>query len=278
MREACLVVLHGESIGRRIPLPGATTLLVGRSLQSDVQFSEESVSRHHARIEPLPRPGTLDGWQVVDLGSTNGTLVNDRPVKSAELHHGDQIQVGRNYLKFLDSGHVESAYHEEIYRLVTTDGLTNLANRRAFEEALAREFSRSTRYTRPLSVVIFDIDHFKKLNDTYGHLAGDAALRQLANILRGNIRRDDLASRMGGEEFALLLPEIDHPGSLVAAEKLRRLVDEHGFEYDGAAMPLTLSAGAATRQPTDHDATDLLRRADERLYDAKRAGRNRVRA
>src|SRR5581483_3749757 len=133
-------------------------------------------------------------------------------------------------------------------------------------------------YGRPLSVLLFDIDLFKQLNDTHGHLAGDAALRQLAGILRANIRRDDLASRLGGEEFAVLLPEIDQTGAITTAEKLRRLVSDHSFEYDGAAMPMTLSAGAATRAPTDHDATDLLRRADEHLYEAKRAGRNRVRA
>ena len=276
VREACLVVMYGESIGRRISL-SAAPLCIGRSAESDLQFEEESVSRNHCRIDPTLGPaGVPEAWSVADLGSTNGTYVNDRGVESAVLNHGDHLQIGRNILKFLVSGHIESAYHEEIYRLVTTDGLTNLPNRRAFEDAMQREFSRSTRYTRPLSLLVIDIDHFKKINDVHGHLAGDAALRQFATLLKANLRRDDVAGRMGGEEFAVLLPEIDDVGAKLTAEKLRQLTSRHRFEFEEAVMPLTVSIGVATRTPSDQEPMEIYRRGDELLFTAKRAGRNRV--
>jgi diguanylate cyclase (GGDEF)-like protein len=276
VREACLVVMYGESIGRRISL-GAGPLTIGRSTESDLQFEEESVSRNHCRIDPtIGASGVPEAWSISDLHSTNGTYVNDRGVESAVLNHGDHLQIGRNILKFLVSGHIESAYHEEIYRLVTTDGLTNLPNRRAFEDAMQREFSRSTRYNRPLSLLVIDIDHFKKINDVHGHLAGDAALRQFATLLKVNLRRDDVAGRMGGEEFAVLLPEIDGVGAKITAEKLRQLTARHRFEFEGALMPLTVSLGVATRTAEDQDPMEIYRRADELLFTAKRAGRNRV--
>ncbi|MEZ4406506.1 MAG: GGDEF domain-containing protein [Polyangiales bacterium] len=273
-REACLVILYGENLGSRVALE-SSPVLVGRGSQCELRFDEECVSRTHCRIEPDPATG---GWRVVDLGSTNGTFVNDRSVQTAPLTHGDQLQIGRNICKFLDSGHIESAYHEEIYRVMTTDGLTRLANRRAFEESLQREFSRSTRYTRPLSVIVLDIDHFKRINDTYGHLAGDAALRQIAQSLASNLRRDDIAGRLGGEEFIVLLPEIDRAGAVATAEKLRRIIAARQFEFEGTIMQITVSAGVATRAVTDNDPIEMVRRADELLYAAKREGRNRVRS
>ena len=271
LEEACLVVLYGESIGRRVPLRDAP-LTVGRASDTDLQFEEEAVSRHHCRFEP--NGGSVDRWRVVDLGSTNGTYVNDRAVTNALLQHGDRVQIGRTICKFLASGHVEAAYYEEIYRLVTTDGLTGLANRRAFGEALAREVGRSARYGRPLSLVVLDIDHFKAINDTYGHLAGDAALRQLGAVLRANLRREDTVGRLGGEEFAVILPEIDLAGARLVADKVRRLVASQGFSYDGASMRITVSAGVVARAPSERDPEEIMRRGDALLYAAKRGGRN----
>ncbi len=276
VRAACLVVMYGESIGRRVTL-GTTAVTVGRAAECDVRFEEESVSRMHCRLDPsVGTNGAVESWWVTDLSSTNGTHVNDRPVDGAQLRHGDHVQVGRNILKFLESGHIESAYHEEIHRLMTTDGLTNLPNRRAFSDALARDYSRAVRYQRPLSILAIDLDHFKVLNDRHGHLAGDAALRQFAATMRANLRRDDIAGRMGGEEFAVLLPEIDAAGARAAAEKLRAVIARQRFEFDDATIAITISIGVASRDEHDRDAMDIYRRADERLYAAKRAGRNRV--
>ncbi|MEZ4392454.1 MAG: GGDEF domain-containing protein [Polyangiales bacterium] len=275
-QQACLVVLYGESIGRRIPL-GRDALTIGRAPSNELMLEEESVSRRHCEVQAV-----FDGheapqsWRVLDLESTNGTFVNDAPVEAHALRHGDQLQVGRTIMKFLVSGHIESAYHEEIYRLVTTDGLTGLANRRAFEDALGREYSRASRYGRPMSVLMIDVDHFKRVNDLHGHLAGDTALRHIGAILRGSIRRDDLAGRVGGEEFAVLLPEIEHFDALHVAEKLRACVAARRIVYEGVAIELTLSVGVATRGERDRHPEDLMRRADEGLYAAKRSGRDRV--
>lgn len=272
--EACLVVIYGAEIGRRITL-GQAALTIGRSSRCDLQLDEQSVSRQHTRIEPAH---DSQCYLISDLGSTNGTYVNDNPIKTATLRHGDQIQIGRFILKFLAGGHVESAYHEEIYRLMTTDGLTQLMNRRAFEEALAREIGRASRFDRPLCVCLLDVDRFKSINDTYGHLAGDAILRQLGALLRTNLRRDDIAGRLGGEEFGIILPEVDLNGGIVVAEKVRRIVEQHRFEFDGAQMPVTISLGVTAKRSGEGEAQELIRRADELLYAAKHAGRNCVRS
>jgi two-component system, cell cycle response regulator len=274
LNEACLVVLYGESIGRRIPLRDGA-IVIGRAAEADLQFEEEAISRKHCRIEPVS-VNNVEQWTVTDLQSTNGTFVNDRAITTATLQHGDRVQVGRTICKFLATGHVEAAYYEEIHRLVTSDGLTGLSNRRAFGEALAREFSRSARYRRPLSLLLLDIDFFKNINDTHGHLAGDMALRTLGQLLRGNLRREDIVGRIGGEEFAVILPEIDLDGARVVAEKIRNLVAENTFKYDEITMQFTVSIGVVIQRREDTDPDELLRRADELLYTAKRSGRNKV--
>ncbi|MBI5518176.1 MAG: GGDEF domain-containing protein [Deltaproteobacteria bacterium] len=273
-KPACLVVMHGLRLGYQHPLD-LRPVLIGRANTCDFQIDEESVSRQHARLDPSANG--LD-HTVRDLGSTNGTYVNDQPVTERLLAHGDRVQIGRTVLKYLAGGHIESVYLEEIHRLVTTDGLTNIGNRRAFDDALSRDLSRARRYDRPLSLLMVDIDHFKKVNDRYGHLAGDAVLRQLAVLLKNNLRRDDMVARYGGEEFGVILPEIDRAGAVVTADKLRRLVAIQQFQYDGVDIPLTVSVGVATRGPRDTDAQELVRRADELLYDAKTQGRNKVRS
>jgi diguanylate cyclase (GGDEF)-like protein len=269
--KACLVIIHGNAIGKRIEL-GVAPVIVGRSARADIQLDEESVSRQHARIELDPS----GGYRVFDLDSTNGTHVNDVARKQSPLQHGDQIQIGRSILKYLAGGHIESLYHEEVYRLMTTDALTRLVNRRAFEEALTQEISRAERHKHPLCVGILDIDKFKSINDTYGHLAGDSILRQVGTLLRGNVRRHDTAGRLGGEEFALLLPEINLDGGRTAAEKVRRVVEQNRFEFDGTHIPVTISIGVTERRLDAEDPKELIRRADEALYEAKRSGRNRV--
>ncbi|MFW6198143.1 MAG: diguanylate cyclase [Myxococcota bacterium] len=270
-REACLVIMYGEDLGRRIPL-GDQPIIMGRSTQADVQIDQESVSRSHCRIW---RDGNR--YRLEDLGSTNGTYVNDAlAANGTELRDGDQVKVGRTILKFIVGGNIEAQYHEEIYRLMTIDGLTQVHNKRYFDEMLEREVSRASRYDKTFSVILFDIDHFKHINDTHGHLAGDAILRQLGNVVRRRTRRDDTVARIGGEEFALLLPEADAEGASGVAEKLRQMIEETRFEFEGTVIPLTCSLGIAQWTREHDNAASLVKAADEKLYEAKRSGRNRV--
>jgi len=193
------------------------------------------------------------------------------------LADGDLIKIGRTIFKFLSGGNIERAYHEEIYRLTTIDGLTQIYNKRYFLESLEREIARSNRYRRDMSLVMFDIDHFKKVNDTFGHLAGDQVLKHLAITIKSKIRREDLFARYGGEEFAIVLPEIDGYNAHQFAEKVRRIVEATDFRFEQTKIDVTVSMGVATLDADTSDAAALIKRADERLYEAKGAGRNCVR-
>jgi diguanylate cyclase (GGDEF)-like protein len=267
---ACLVVIYGADLGRRIVLDG-TPIEIGRSVKCDVPIDQESVSRKHARL-------TFEGsrYKLTDLGSTNGSYVNDELCTERYLKDGDQLKIGRTILKFMTGDNIEAAYHEEIYRLMTFDGLTQVHNKRHFHETLDREVSRSARYERPMSLVVFDIDHFKKINDTHGHLAGDALLRQLASLVRARIRREDLLARVGGEEFAVLLPEIELAGAASFAEKIRKVIEGASFHFEDVTIGATSSFGVATLRPPYATGEQLYKAADGALYAAKQGGRNRV--
>lgn len=268
-REGCLVIIYGDDLGRRVPL-GSEPTVIGRSSKCDVQLDQESVSRNHARIQRQ-----RNHYVIRDLGSTNGTYVNDELVDEVVLRDGDQLKIGRTIFKFIVSGNMEAQYHEEIYRLMTVDGLTELHNKRYFNEAIEREASRSRRYERAFSLVLFDIDHFKRINDQYGHLAGDHVLRELARVVQERIRRDEIFARWGGEEFALILPETPLEGAYQLGEDLRARIEAHRFVFQGEHIPVTISGGAALLGEDDSSA-DLIKAADAKLYEAKRSGRNRI--
>jgi two-component system cell cycle response regulator len=269
-KEACLVVLYGDDLGKKFNLD-APSVLIGRSNKSDIQIDQESVSRNHAKIMNTGKSVILR-----DLGSTNGTYVNDELIDEYVLRDGDLIKIGRTIFKFLTGGNVENAYHEEIYRLTTIDGLTQIFNKRYFMEMLEREISRSHRYRRALSLIIFDIDHFKNINDTYGHLAGDAVLRHLAGVVKNNLRREDMLARYGGEEFAVILPEVELAAARLIADKIRKLVEGTRFRFEETDIPVTISLGIAACGEDLQEPTEFIKAADEKLYEAKQSGRNRA--
>lgn len=269
-KEACLVVIYGLDLGKKFNLD-RPSLIIGRSSKADIQIDQEAVSRNHCKII-----NTGKTIMLRDLGSTNGTYINDELVDEYVLRDGDFIKIGRCIFKFLSGSNIENAYHEEIYRLTTVDGLTQVYNKRYFMENLERELSRCQRYGRDLSLIIFDIDHFKHINDSYGHLAGDAVLKQLAELVKANIRREDFLARYGGEEFAIILPEIDHPSAMVMAEKVRKMVEEEKFRFEKITIPVTVSLGVITHEGSLGEALDFIKEADQNMYEAKRAGRNKV--
>jgi two-component system, cell cycle response regulator len=283
-RDACLVVINGLDLGRKYEFDQAS-MLIGRSSKTDIQIDEDSISRNHAML-------LNDGnnYVVRDLGSTNGTYVNDHQVAEHYLRDGDQIRVGRTIFKFLMGSNIESAYHEEIYRLTTQDSLTQIYNKRYFLENLEREMSRALRYQRRMAMIIFDIDFFKRVNDEYGHLTGDFVLKQLAGRVADHIRRNDIFARYGGEEFVVLLPEVEKEDAILLANKLRRIVEHDPFSFEQAVIPITVSMGVAdiseyvtvmTDAGIDTERSkprpdELIKIADDRLLEAKRSGRNCV--
>jgi two-component system cell cycle response regulator len=272
--DACLVLLHppGPEIGRRMPLV-KPSYLVGRESDVDLVIPRSSVSRSHARV-------TLDeegAWWVQDLGSTNGTFVNEERVVSRLLSDGDQVRFGDVIYKFLSGSNIESAYHEEIYRMTILDGLTGVHNKRYFLEFLERELAGAVRHGHPLTLVMFDVDHFKQVNDTRGHLAGDEVLKDLTARIKPRIRREDLFARYGGEEFACVLPSTALAGGVVFAEHLRSLIAEKPTTFEDTPISFTISCGVATvHNEGKIDAEALIKRADDNLFAAKRGGRNRV--
>jgi len=272
--EACLVHIYptGASMGCRYSL-GDGGIFLGRGDDNGIRINDTSVSRRHARIFSTP-----DGYFLNDLQSTNGSFVNDIPAHGpTPLADGNHVRVGNCIYKFLTGGNIELDYHEEIYRLTIIDALTEIHNRRYLVDFLDRELARSIRHERPLSVIMIDIDRFKMVNDTHGHLCGDFVLRELSQRVRDHVRREDLFARSGGEEFCMILVETGLPAALDVAERVRDIVASKPFTFEALSLPLTVSLGvAATLGETGLTSNEILRRADDKLYQAKNAGRNCV--
>jgi two-component system cell cycle response regulator len=197
-------------------------------------------------------------------------------VTRSVLRDADFLKIGAAIFKFLSGTGVEASYYEEIYRMTIVDGLTGAYNKRYFLEFLEREIARCARYRRPLSLLMFDIDHFKAINDKHGHLTGDYVLREMSRRLLSRIRREELLARYGGEEFAAVLPETDLTGARTFGEQVRRIVCDQSFEYEGDTFPVTISVGVATVEGEDIDVSSFIKQADDLLFRAKREGRNRV--
>lgn len=268
-----LVVVSGAgSIGKTYRL--RHHLVLGRSSQCDVHIDEDGVSRRHSQLEITPE-GTV---QIVDLESRNGTFVNGEQVSRRTLSDGDKIQIGTTtILKLSYQDDLDEALQRNLYESATRDPLTRAANKRSFSEALAKEFAFAGRHARDLAVIALDLDHFKRINDSHGHAAGDYVLARVGELVASAIRAEDLFARIGGEEFAILLRDIPLEGAVDCAERIRQTIERTTFEHAGAVIPVSMSAGVAALRPTMHAKPEqLLGAADRKLYEAKAGGRNRV--
>ncbi len=268
-QQALLLVLSGPRLGNRTVLSDSR-IEIGRGSNAGLVLDADSVSRRHATIEP-----NGDGHRLTDLGSTNGTYVNGLRVKEHELKDGDRVQIGKALLKYLAGGNIESAYHEEVQRLMSFDALTGVHNKRYFEENL--RVAVSTAQGSPVSLIVLDIDHFKKVNDTHGHMAGDAVLCATALVVKATAAPEYLFARVGGEEFAVLCPNTSLARAKLCAEKIRQAVAGNLPTFEERSLPVTVSLGLAEFEPgSDEEPEALYGRADEMLYKAKDSGRNRV--
>jgi two-component system cell cycle response regulator len=270
--SAYLVILAGSSVGEMHKLD-KQRLVMGRGEHVDLRLVDEGISREHAQ---LVKEG--DKVAVEDLGSTNGTFVNGSRVARQVLSDGDKILLGSTtILKFSYHDKLDEAFQRHMAESALRDGLTKAFNKRYFTERLESEYQYAVRHDAPLSLVFFDIDHFKKINDVHGHQGGDYVLTELARLVTKGLRNEDIFARYGGEEFAIISRGIDLPEGAALAERLRAAVASHQFLYDGQAIPVSISVGV-TRAPRPgvHSATELVSVADETMYEAKRSGRNRV--
>jgi two-component system cell cycle response regulator len=272
--EDCLVIIFAAvptDFGRRHVLKHPLTT-IGRGRDNDIALQSDAVSRRHAMLE---RRG-MD-IVVTDLGSTNGTFVNDEPtrLKESRLKRGDLLRIGDTVFKYLSGKDIEAQYHVVISQMALTDGLTNLCNRKQLDALLAEEITRTHRYRRELSLLMLDIDHFKRINDVHGHLVGDGVLTRLAALLLQRLRPSDKLGRYGGEEFCAILPETPLSSASQIAESLRALVAEQRLVVDNQEVVVSVSIGVAGLKAQMQSA-DLYRAADQMLYRAKHLGRNRV--
>lgn len=275
VNNAYLIVISAKSpagIGRMIKLERAE-LVMGRSTEVNCQVEDDGVSRKHAKVSQAPN----GQFQLVDLGSTNGTYLNGIKVSVATLQDGDKIQVGSNTVfKFSIQDKLEEEYQRNIYESATRDGLTRIFNKKYFIDTLKKEFAYCLRHRVPLSLVMLDIDHFKKINDTNGHLAGDYVLRELAHLIKTRIRKEECFARYGGEEFAVVMPEAGPENVRRFAEKIRKLTEDHHFNFEQKDIPVTISLGVADMTGDMTEPLQFIKGADGNLYKAKKGGRNRV--
>lgn len=265
-----LIVYAGAAVGRTLRV--GEELTIGRSPRAELQLHGEGVSRLHARLRKIDGVVHLE-----DLGSTNGTLVNgERVTAPRALVDGDQIQVGVNLLlKFSLQNEAQARFQEELYEAALRDPLTKVHNRRAFDDRFETDLSHARRHGEALTLLLFDLDFFKSVNDTYGHIAGDYVLATFAELVQSMVRREDLFARYGGEEFAMICRSTPIVAAASLAERIRAQTAATRFVYDGQTIPVSVSVGVAMARGDD-TIEALIERADKALYRAKQEGRNRV--
>lgn len=270
-----LQVLTGVDAGRILALTKGTTV-VGRSLDSEMVLNDESISRQHAEIYTSSAAAPI----IYDLESKNGTKVNGEPISPTGqvLIEGDQVRLSANMiLKFSWQKPEEEALQGSLYHCAVRDWLTQTYNKRYFIERLAQEFSYAERHHRPLSLLLVDIDHFKGVNDQFGHDAGDHVLREISKFMKTQLREEDVLARYGGEEFAILLRQIDLAEAVLVAERLRVGLKNTSVHYLEQSVQCTTSIGVAcTSKNKFKDPNQLFVLADQRLYEAKASGRNKT--
>jgi diguanylate cyclase (GGDEF)-like protein len=272
-KRAFVVVLSGDRMGEMFPLNEVGKTAIGRGLQTDVRINDEGISRTHALVE-----GEHGTYYLSDAGSTNGTYANGNKVDRYALQEGDKIQIGASsVLKFTFHDDFDEDFQRNLYESALRDPLTGVFNRGYFNNRLESDVAFALRHGKPLSLVMFDIDNFKQINDELGHPSGDFVLRALSDRVGGTTRSEDIFARYGGEEFALICRDVDALRAARAAYRIMDIVGGKGFDLEGRTLKVTVSLGVADLgMLVEPNAEALIEAADAALYVAKRNGRNRV--
>lgn len=268
---ACLVQYNGTDLGKRYQI-NKPEVVIGRSPEADIVINEQSVSRQHAKC-------SIEGEQLAieDLNSSNGTYVGDAKTDAkVVLRDGDIIRLGTVLLKYFSENNIENLVHDKIYRMATIDAGTGIFNKKHLLETIETEFQFAKSTGKELSLVYFDLDFFKKVNDTHGHNAGDYILKECANVIAKLVRKEDVFCRFGGEEFVILLPNSGAKIAYDLAERIRKSIETHSFDFDGKRIRQTVSLGVAQLSSHMREPKDLLDDADKKLYQSKQNGRNQV--
>ena len=264
-----LVVLHGSDLGRRIAIRGQSVTL-GRADAAEVRIYDERISSLHCKLNM-----GSEGLMVEDLNSRNGTYIDEQKITRAPLLPHSQLRIGRTVMRVEFRTEAEIKLQEDIFVQATTDPLTHAPNRRWFTERAEAEVAYANRSEVPLCMVMLDVDHFKAVNDTHGHQAGDFVLVKLAQFMMEKKRHEDLFCRFGGEEFLFMIRLIPVQSAAVFCERIRHAISKTTFTFDKANIPITISMGIAVFKKGD-TLVNLIGRADTALYQAKQLGRNRV--
>jgi two-component system, cell cycle response regulator len=272
-KPAALLVVGGDLNGTIFDLE-KNEVTVGRNVDNTIPLEFSGISRLHFTLTS----NDLSLWFVNDAGSKNGTYVNNKKLEiKTELLKADMIKIGSVALKYLPKGDPERLTYDKLNLEANTDRHTGCYNKTYFNNRIDLEVKKSKVIGTPLSLIIFDLDHFKNLNDNFGHDAGDYVLKEMASIIRSNGVRDlDIFARYGGEEFVILLPATNLRQAFDIAERLRSLLEAHQFIYDGQRLPVTASIGVADYRQGVTTGTELFKRADQAVYKAKNGGRNQV--
>jgi len=271
-RQPAVILYDGEEIGGLHSLTKDQTI-IGRTAGCDIVIPETRVSPRHAMIRRTS-PGAAE-FEIVDLGSASGTFLEGAPVLRAVLQSGDKVGIGGRILSFAMLDKADLAYQSRIVQMIHVDELTGLLTKRSLFRALETELTRALRYRHPIAVLMMDLDHFKQVNDTYGHLVGSHCLSEVGKLIRESTRETDVNGRYGGEEFVTFLPESDRAAGTIVAERIRAAMERHVFRYNDLAFRVRISIGISGWPADGNDVESLVRAADTALYRAKHRGRNR---
>ena len=271
-KKAYILFLSGPLVGKICLLEEGDTT-IGRAPEATIPINDVRISRQHVQIQVV-----ANKTMIRDLGSTNGSYVNGKKITEQELLDGDKVQLSSSTIfKFAYQDNIENVFHKELYKMAVLDAVTGIYNKRFFLDRLKEELSHARRAKLPLSLLMIDVDHFKNINDTHGHLAGDFVLAHLAQTIKSMVRGEDVAARYGGEEFAVILRGSDGAGAFPLAERIRKTAMETPCDFEEKKISLTISIGIASLQDENFATPEaIIAAADQALYQSKEKGRNRT--